>query len=120
MLHSLDADRAQAYARNDSMSLRATYVDGSAVLRADREMLGQWSRRGVAVVGLRMRVLALQVRHRRPGRVTLDVVDQLADASALVAAGRVALPHDLPTEHLVLLRRESGRWQIAAVRRLSG
>ena len=117
MLDRLDAHRARAYALVRPRILHRVYLPDSRVLASDRHMLRAWTRRGAAVTGVRLRVLAVS-RLPSPGRsVRLRVVDRLARTTARLGTGeRIALPHDEPTAHVVVLRRTSEGWRIASSR----
>ena len=117
MLDRLDAHRARAYATGRPRLLLRVYLPRSRVLARDRHMILAWTRRGAAVEGVRLRVLDVS-RLPSPGRsVRLRVVDRLSPATARLASGEwIALPHDQPTEHVIVLRRTSDGWRIAASR----
>lgn len=118
VLDRLDAHRARAYATGRARLLRRVYVPGSRVLARDRQMLRAWTRRAVTVSGARLRVLDVDRLASDGPSVRLRVVDQLGRATARVRDGeeRVALPHDLPTDRVIVLRYGVHGWRIAASR----
>jgi hypothetical protein len=113
VLHSWDERRAAAWAAGDVAGLRSLYTTGSMAGRRDAAMLRAWSLRGLRVSGLRMQLLCVEVRARTPTRLVLDVTDRVAGGVAV--PGRVALPRDAATRHVVTLRRVAGEWRVSAV-----
>jgi hypothetical protein len=80
-------------------------------------MLRAWTRRGVTVSGVRLRVLAVTREATRGSDVRLRIVDRMLAATARLADGAtVPLPRDRATERIVVLRRVRGTWRIAASR----
>jgi hypothetical protein len=119
VLYRLDRARALAWRRGDPDLLRAVYMSGSSALNADRRLLGDYARRGMRVLGVRLRFGRVAVMEQRPGYVRLAVVDRLVAATAVSASGRLLpLPRDLPSRHRVVLRRVGERWLIDRVRAL--
>lgn len=116
VLRSWDARRAAAWARADVAGLQALYVPGSVAGRRDVAMLRAWAARGLRVRGMRMQVLAVDVVHRRSGRLVLTVTDRLARAVAVGHGVRRALPRDVPSSRTVTLVRQAETWRVAAVR----
>jgi len=114
VLHAWDDQRARAWADGDVVALRQLYTPGSAAGRTDVAMLRAWRSRGLRVTGLRMQLLAVEVRARTPARMVLDVTDRLAGGVAV--PGRVALPRDQPSRHVVTLRLVAGEWRVSRVR----
>ena len=114
VLHAWDERRAAAWAAADAPGLRSLYTAGSVAGRRDVAMLRAWSGRGLRVTGLRTQLLRVETRARTPYRLVLGVTDRLADG--VVVPGRVALPRDRPTRHLVTLRRVAGEWRVSSVR----
>ncbi|GAB3787729.1 hypothetical protein [Nocardioides ungokensis] len=117
-LHAWDRRRARAWARGDLAALRRLYVPGSRAGRRDLAMLAAWDRRGLRVHGMRMQVLAADVRARSSRRLVVVVTDRLADAVAVGPGTRVPLPRDAASTRTVVLRRPDGmgRWRVSAVR----
>jgi len=117
-LRAWDERRARAWARGDREALRALYVPGSRAGRRDLAMLSAWERRGLRVHGMRMQVLAADIRARSSRRLVVVVTDRLADAVAVGPGTRVALPRDAATTRTVVLRRPdgAGEWRMARVR----
>jgi hypothetical protein len=114
VLHDWDDRRAAAWAAGDVGALRALYTPGSAAGRADVAMLRAWRARGLRVTGLRMQLLAVHVRLRAPDRLVLVVTDRLA--GGVVVPGPLGLPRDLPSRHVVTMRRVAGEWRVSRAR----
>ncbi len=110
-----DARRATAYARGDPQRLRALYVRGSPAAVRDVAVLRSYLARGLRVRGLRMQMLAVEVREHRPGRIRLRVTDRAVGARAVGAGWSGPLPADQPTSRLVTLVRGQGSWQVSRV-----
>ncbi|MFC4786306.1 hypothetical protein ACT8ZV_17645 [Nocardioides sp. MAHUQ-72] len=119
-LRAWDVRRARAWARGDVAALRDLYVPGSAAGRRDVAMLESWNDRGLRVRGMRMQLLAVDVRERGPERLEVEVTDRLANAVAVGAGRRVGLPRDEPSSRTVVLVRAAGEWRVAAVRERRG
>ncbi len=115
VLRAWDVRRAAAWAAGDGAALGALYTDGSAAGRRDRAMLGRYGARGLRVRGMRMQMLAGEVRSRAAGRIVLVVTDRLAHAVAVGQGIRVGLPRDRATRRTVVLRRVAGEWRVARV-----
>lgn len=116
VLYQLDRIRARAWRQGDPDLLRAVYAAGSPALDSDRHLLADYARRGLRVRDVRLRFGRLEVVQERPGWVRFTVVDRLAAATAVSAAGsRLPLPRDRPTRHRVVLRRVGGAWRIDRV-----
>jgi hypothetical protein len=119
VLHRLDAARAVAWLRGDPAMLGRVFVTPSAALRRDERALSGYRQRGLVVRGVHLRFARVRLVARRPGLVTLRVVDRLGTMTAVdVDEERMRLPRDQPTRHLLVLRRTVDRWRIAAVRTL--
>lgn len=117
LLHAWDARRARAWRLGAPELLSRLYVAGSRTGRHDHAMLTAYADRGLHVVGMRMQVLAVEVRHRSTDRMVLVVTDRLAGAVAVAADGdRAVLPRDLPSTRVVTWRRVSGEWLVDEVR----
>jgi hypothetical protein len=114
VLHTWDDRRAAAWAAGDEAALRHAYTPGSVAGRRDVAMLRAWDAAGLRVAGLRMQLLAVDARSRTAGRLVLGVTDRLAGGVAV--PGRVALPRDQPSRHVVTLRLVSGEWRVSSVR----
>ncbi len=112
ILHAWDGRRAEAWAAGDVAGLRSLYTTGSVAGHRDAARLRAWSERGLRVRGLRMQLLRVDVRARTPRRLVLDVIDRVAGGVAV--PGRVALPRDAATRHLVTLRRVAGEWLVSS------
>jgi hypothetical protein len=115
VLAGLDALRARAYAGLRPGLLRRVYTAGSRVLQHDRALLLRYRQRGLRVVGLRVRLLALREDDRRDDRVVLWVRDQVTDGTLVGATVRRRLPGDAADARAITLRRSEGRWLISAV-----
>lgn len=116
VLHAWDVRRARAWARGDRQALRELYVPGSTAGRRDVAMLAAWHERGLRVRGMRMQLLAAQVRARSAGRLVVVVTDRLAGGVAVGPATRLPLPRDAASTRTVVLRRVAGEWRVAEVR----
>ena len=116
VLHAWDVRRARAWASGDRRALRELYVPGSSAGRRDVAMLAAWTGRGLRVRGLRMQLLAAEVRSRSERRVEVAVTDRLAHAVAVGRGTRLPLPRDAASTRTVVLRRLAGEWRVAVVR----
>jgi hypothetical protein len=116
LLARWDARRARAYARGDVAALRALYVAGSAAGARDVTVLRSYLRRGLRVRGLRMQLLAVEVRAHRPERVRLRVTDRVLGATAVGRGWSHRLPADQPTSRSLILVRVDGAWRVGSAR----
>jgi hypothetical protein len=117
VLRRLDAARAVAWLRGDPALLRRVYVTPSPALRRDQRALSGYLHRGLVVRGVHLRFARVRLLARRPRLVTLRVIDRLGAMTAVdEGGGRMRLPRDQPTHHVLTLRRTVDRWRIAAVR----
>lgn len=115
VLRGWDARRAQAWSHTDRAALRALYLPGSTVGRADVRLLGAYQARGIVVRRLVTQVFAVKVLHRDPTTVRVRVFDRVAGGE-LLRDGLVApLRSSRPVTRTVELRREGAGWQVAAV-----
>jgi hypothetical protein len=78
-------------------------------------MLRAYADRGLRVTGLRMQVLAVEVREHGPRTWTLLVTDRFAGARAVGRGVRVGLPRGRASTRAVALRRVAGQWRVAEV-----
>jgi hypothetical protein len=116
VLRRWDERRARAYAAGDLAALGRLYVPHSRAGTADARLLRGYRRRGLRVVGMRMQVLAVDVRRHTRAVVRIRVTDRLADAVAVGHRRRVKLPEDRASAHVVMLRRSSGHgWRMVSV-----
>jgi hypothetical protein len=115
VLTGLDDLRARAYADLRPALLRRVYAPGSRVLRHDRGLLLRYRQRGLRVVGLRVRVLALRESAHRERRVVLHVRDQVTAGTIVGATGSRHLLADAADARAITLRRSHGRWLISEV-----
>lgn len=115
VLHAWDDRRAAAWAAADPAALAGLYTPGSAAGTRDVAMLRAWSARGLRVEGLRMQLLAVDVRRRTPERLVLAVTDRLVGAVA--EPGGLPLPRDRASRHVVTMRWVEGEWRVSSVRR---
>lgn len=113
VLHAWDEQRSAAWADGDVAELRSLYAPGSRAGRADAAMLRAWRARGLRVEGLRSQLLAVDVRRRTAARLVLEVTDRMTGGVAV--PGGWSLPGDLPSRHVVTLRRVAGEWRVASV-----
>jgi hypothetical protein len=110
-----DARRSRAYARGDARALRALYIRGSPAAGRDVAVLRSYLARGLRVRGLRMQVLALEVREHRPARIRMRVTDRAVGARAVGVGWSRPLPADRPTSREVTLVRADRSWRVARV-----
>lgn len=115
LLQEWDRRRAAAWAAGDAGALRALYVAGSLAGERDVEMLRRWRSRGLTVTALHVQVLSGRVLARRPGRLTVEVTERLAGASAAAGGRRWRLPHGGVATRRVTLWRVRGGWRVARV-----
>jgi hypothetical protein len=115
LLARWDARRGRAYARGDVAALRALYVAGSAAAARDVGVLRSYLARGLRVRGLRMQLLAVEVREHRPDRIRLRVTDRVLGARAVSRGWSHPLPADQPTSRAVTLVRVDGAWRMRGV-----
>jgi hypothetical protein len=116
VLDVIDNRRATAWRLGRPRLLRSVYAPGSAELRADRELLSAYARRGLRVSGVTMRFLSVRVQSAAHRSASLLVVDQLEPAVAIDRSGRRhPLPRDVPTRHRIELRMVGQNWRIASV-----
>jgi hypothetical protein len=79
-------------------------------------MLERYLGRGLTVRGARLAFGRVRVASRAHRVVRLRVVDQLQAAVAVGRdGGRVSLPRDRPTRHLIALARTRRGWRIESV-----
>ncbi len=120
VLHRWDARREAAWARADPAALRRLYVPGSTAAEADVRLLRRWSARGLLVRRLRTQVFSAAVRSRSPASLRLRLLDRVAGGEVSDGRRVVRLPAGPPVLRVVELRRDGGRWRVAAVRRVNG
>lgn len=113
VLHTWDERRSAAWAAGDPVALARLYRPGAAAGAADLAMLRAWQARGLRVEDLRMQLLAVETRHRTPGRLVLVVSDRLASGVAVGAGVRRPLPRDTVTTRRLVLVRVAGEWRVA-------
>ncbi len=118
VLQEWDRRRAQAWAAGDQEALRSLYVRGSRAGKRDVAMLGRWERRGLRVEDIAVQVLRGRVVARAPGRLTVEVHERLAHATASAGSRRWALPAAAESARRVTLWRVGGEWRVAAVTRV--
>ncbi len=113
VLHTWDARRAAAWARQDDRALKALYVPGSSVGRVDERLLRAYADRGLVVRRIRTQVLAVEVLDLRRGTLLLRVRDRVA-GGALVRDGRVRpLQPTRPVTRRLQFRLRVGQWRLA-------
>jgi len=117
VLDRLDAARAAAFGSADVRVLAGTYVDGSPARTADAAAVLRLAADGWHAVGVRHRLLAVQVLHSGPGRARLRVTDELPAARVVDAAGELvaAAPPRPAASHLVEVRETRAGWRLASV-----
>ncbi|MGZ4581974.1 MAG: hypothetical protein ACXVXG_15175 [Nocardioidaceae bacterium] len=119
VLRGWDRARAQAYAAGDLAALRRLYLPGSRAGAADLAVLRRYVARGIRVTGMRMQLLAVDVRVHTPRLLQLRVTDRLTHAEAVGVGGgwHAALPRDAATVHeLTLTRGPVSRWRVSSVK----
>lgn len=118
VLRAWDVRRARAWAAGDPRALRRLYTSGSAAGRRDLAMLAAWNRRGLRVRGLRVQLVAVEVRVAERDRLRLRVADRLVGGWVGAGADRVRLPADRRSRRTVELRRGSADrvWRVHSVR----
>ena len=115
VLQDWDRRRAAAWAADDTDALRALYVRGSSTGRHDLAMLSAYERRGLRVTTMQRQVLAVRVRTRTPGGLSLVVTDRLAEARATGHGETIVLPRSRPATRRIVLRRVATGWRVAEV-----
>jgi hypothetical protein len=116
VLQAWDRRREAAWAAGDVAALRRLYVARSVAGERDVAMLRRWRARGLTVAALDVQVLSGEVLARRPGRLTVEVTERLARASATAAGGaRWWLPRGGVATRRVTLWWVEGRWRVARV-----
>jgi hypothetical protein len=115
VLQDWDRRRAAAWAAGDVAVLRSLYVARSVAGRRDVAMLRRWQARGLTVAALEVQVLAGSVLARTPRRITVEVTERLARASASGSADgrRWSLPRGAVATRRVTLWRVGDRWRVA-------
>lgn len=114
-LRAWDVRRAEAWAADDPAALRALYTDGSRTGRADVALLRAYVARGVAVNGMAMQLLAVDVVERDDDAATLVVTDRLVRVEAWHDGRALTLPADLPSTHRITLVRVGETWLVDEV-----
>jgi len=115
VLRGWDERRATAWATSDVVALGRLYAAGSRSGRHDRALLRAYADRGLRVRGLRMQVLAVDVRASSSQRLVLAVTDRLVGGVAVGDDVRVPLPSDQVSTRLVTFVRAAGEWRVAEV-----
>ncbi len=117
VVRALVARRSFAWHRGDPTLLDSVYVAGSTVESRDRRMMRAYAARGLDVRGARLRLGSVTERSRTRGVVRIQLVDRLGPTTAVGTSGqRYSLPRDLPSRHVLVLRRVGGAWRIANIR----
>lgn len=117
VLHRWDTRRARAWSDGDVPALRLLYAPGSRTGRRDAAALRAYADRGLRVTGVRMQLLAVELRSATVDSMSLLVTDRMTRAVARGGGRPVVLPRDEPSTWRVSLRRLAGEWQVAEVRR---
>lgn len=116
VLHDWDRSRARAWSAGDTAALDRLYVAGSSAGRADVRLLRRYVARGLVVRRMTVQVLAVRVLDVGARRIRVVVTDRLAGGVAVGRGQRLRLPGDAASSRLLVLRRDHGDWQVAAVR----
>jgi hypothetical protein len=119
VLADWDRRRSAAWAAGDGAALTGLYAPGSTAGRRDVAMLERWRERGLRVSGLRMQVLAVEVRERTEGRWDLLVTDRLGGGVAVGPGTPTALPRDEWSTRRIVLVRVAGEWRVETVSAVS-
>jgi hypothetical protein len=115
LLAAVDQARAAAFAAADPELLDEAYLD-RGVAASDRAAVDSYRRRGIRVIGAAMHRESCALVERARGRITLDVVERLAQATAVAGGSRLwRLPRDHPTRHRVSMVETPDGWRIADV-----
>lgn len=114
LLARWDRARERAWRAADPVALRALYVPGSTAAQHDAELLERWTRAGVEVAALRLRVDRLEILALHPGRVVVEVTDRLR-VRAVAGQTPLRLGRDRPSTRVVALRRDDDTWRVARV-----
>lgn len=113
-LGEVDEIRAGAFATGRPELLDQAYAPDSSARDVDAALIGSYEGRGGRVVGADLVVLSCKIVRASADRVTLDIVDRLAEAKVVWADGTTrSLPRDLPTRRVVTLVRTGDDWRIA-------
>lgn len=115
VLQQWDRLRARAWAAGDAVGLRSLYVRGSRAGERDVAMLRRWQARGLSVDEIEVQVLRGRVVERAPRRLTVEVSERLAHATAVTGKQRWSLPVGTTTTRRVTLWRVAGEWRVARV-----
>ena len=117
VLARLDERRREAWRTGDPGLLRAVWAAGSTGRATDRRMLGAYGGRGLVVRGVGTDFAQVHVLHESTETVRLLTVDRLWRASAVRAGdGRLELPRDRWTRHVIVLTCGPQGWRILTVR----
>lgn len=117
VLHRWDLRRSRAWAEGDVRALRRLYTPGSRTGRRDAAALTAYADRGLRVTGVRMQLLAVELRSSAEDAMVLLVTDRMTRAVARGGGHPVVLPRDEPSTWRVSLRLLAGEWRVAEVRR---
>lgn len=115
VLQAWDERRAAAWASGDVAMLRRLYVAGSVAGERDVAMLHRYVGRGLTVGALDVQVLSGRVVVQEPARVTVEVTERLARASASDGERWWPLPRGGVSTRRVTLRLVRGQWRVARV-----
>ncbi|WP_134741543.1 hypothetical protein [Nocardioides sp. 503] len=115
VLQAWDERRATAWASGDVRALRRLYVAGSVAGRRDAAMLRRYVERGLTVPTLDVQVLSGRMLAQHPHRLTVEVTERLARASASDGARWWRLPRGGVTTRRVTLLLAGGEWRVARV-----
>jgi hypothetical protein len=115
VLQAWDERRAAAWATDDVGALRRLYVARSTAGERDVAMLRRYVERGLTVAALDVQVLSGEVLEQVPSRVTVEVTERLARASASDGERWWRLPRGGVSTRRVTLRLVRGEWRVARV-----
>ncbi len=117
VLRGWDERRSRAWAGGDVAALERLYAPGSRSGRRDAAALAAYADRGLRVTGVRMQLLAVELVSWENDAMVLLVTDRMTRAVARGGGRPVVLPRDEPSSWRMSLRRASGEWRVAEVRR---
>lgn len=118
ILEELDAKRAEAFAIPDTAPLNDVYPQGSDLLAQDSKLVGDYSRQGARIEGLRYQIQSLkidsQTPKQNPTQVVLTVVNQRQPYTVIDSNGnRSTQPAAKPERQRFTLKQVGGKWLIA-------
>ncbi|MGI8953112.1 MAG: hypothetical protein ACR2FL_00810 [Nocardioidaceae bacterium] len=121
VLERLDQRRRAAFRRADPAMLDRVYAHSSTLLGRDAATVRAYARRVLQVRDVDRTLLSLDVERYDPRTARVRVVDRLGPVHVRRPGERwTALPVDLPTERVIVLRHTFDGWRIVAAHRVAG